>query len=167
MSDWLSGPDLARMLSISVRTVSRLARAGVLPREGRRYDPYKAVPAFLAYVKRGAESSTDIVQARLRLIEAQRYEIERRTRAAERRLLDADEVGAALERAGAIMGAGLDGLGGRLAGELAPISEPAVIRKVLFDEGRRIRNAVADELEAFAGDLARGESGAGAAGEDG
>ena len=164
MSEWLlSAADLARLLDISTRTVTRLHKAGVLPRTERKFDAFEVVPKFIAYVRRGSEGSTTLAEAKLKLVEAQRREIERRNRQAEGRLLDADLVASTVEKAMALVGSQIDGMSGRLANELAAINEPAVIRKVLFDEGRRVRNAGAAELEL----LAAGRTGAaGAAGKD-
>jgi len=45
---------------------------------------------------------------------------------------------------------GLESLPGRLATVLAGESEPAVVRKVLLDEVRRVRQSVADTFERMA-----------------
>lgn len=51
-----------------------------------------------------------------------------------------------IDRAFGLVATQLDGLAGRLAAELAAVSDAAVIRQVLFDETRRIRAAAAAEL---------------------
>ena len=162
----LTGPALARLLGITGRTVLRLHGIGVLPRVGKRYDPAACVQAYLTYIKNNSEASGDLAAAKLKLTDAQRKAIELKTAATERRVVQVADVEVVLERVGVLIGTQLDGLGGRVAGQLAAESDPAAIRKVLFDECRRIRNAAAGELEALAGADPHGAGDAGAAGED-
>jgi hypothetical protein len=85
----------------------------------------------------------------------------------ERRLIKRDEVEEIMTSAMVIASTQMDGLGGRLAQQLAGESDPAVIRQTILDESRRIRATIAEELERlgdFAGD---GGGDAAAAGEDG
>lgn len=166
----VSSSDLARLLTCTDRTVRRLAKEGLLPRmtNGRnaKFDAVVCVPAYIRYVRNGESGSTTIAQARLKLAEAQRREIELRTRRAERQLLPLDEVASAFEAAMVTVGTQLDGLAGRMAGELATLTDPATIRLRLFDECRRIRNAAATQLEAMAGDPPRNEGAESATAED-
>jgi len=162
----LSGPELGRLLGITGRTVLRLHANGVLPREGKRYDAFACVPAYITYVKHNSEASGDLAAAKLRLTDAQRQAIERKNAVAERRVIHVADVEQTLERVGVLIGGQLDGLGGRLAGDLATMSDPALIRRTIFDECRRIRNAMAGELEALAGAKANGKDAAGATVEE-
>ncbi len=161
---------LARLLGVSDSHVRRLARTGVLPRAGAseraKFDIRVAVPAFLRYVRSGGDGSADLAEARLRLTEAQRRDLELRTRQRQRQTVDLDEVGTTFDAAMVAIGSQLDGLGGRLAGELAALNDPAVIRKRLFDETRRIRNAAADRLETLASAEAGREPATGTDAED-
>ncbi len=117
----LSSADLARLLNVTDRHVRRLATQGVLPRVGRKFDPFACVPAFLLYLERGGDGSADLAEARLKLVEAQRREIESRTRRAEKRVLPADEVAGCFESAMTLVGSQLDALGRRFAAELAAL----------------------------------------------
>lgn len=158
----LSGVDLARLLGITDRQVRRLAARGVLPRAGRKFDAFECGPRFTKYMRSGVGSSVDLSEARLKLTDAQRHDLELRTRSRERQLLDRDEVAACFDAAMVTIGSQLDGLAGRLCGELATVTEPAVIRARLFEETRRIRNAAADQLEALARGTAGSDDAAGA-----
>lgn len=160
----LPSSELARLLVTSDRNVRRLASQGVLKRVGGPrggFDVRQAVPAYIRYLHGKGESSADLTEARLKLTEAQRRDLEVRTRQRERGLVPADEVGAVFDSAMVIVGSQLDGLAGRMCSELATLSDPAVIRQRLFDETRRIRNAAADELETLAADPAGRDSTAG------
>lgn len=85
----------------------------------------------------------------------------------ERRLIRKDEVQEIITSAMVIMATRLDGLGSRLAQQLAGESDPAMIRQTILDETRVIRAAAAQELERL-GDIAGdGEGDAAAAEADG
>jgi hypothetical protein len=73
-------------------------------------------------------------------------------------LVALDAVEQVLNEVAVLYGSSLDALPGRLAQELAGISDPAILKAKLFDECRHIRNLTAGHLERFAkaktGDLA-------------
>lgn len=153
----VSTAQLAHLLALTDRQVRNLAAAGVLRRAGvgrKQFDAFDCVPRYLRHSRQGGGSSADIAEARLRLIEAQRREIEQRTRRADKQLIEIDLVASGFAAAMVTVGSQLDGLAGRMAGELAGINDPAVMKARLFDECRRIRNAAADQLEALASDQA-------------
>ncbi|MEP7247979.1 MAG: hypothetical protein ABI885_30420, partial [Gammaproteobacteria bacterium] len=105
---------------------------------------------FIAHLRQQGETSADLTEARLRLTEAQRRDIELRTRQREGLVLERDAVASAFDGVMVVLGAELDGLAGRMCSELASLNEPAAVRARLFDECRRIRNHAADAIEAFA-----------------
>jgi hypothetical protein len=162
----LSAPELGRLLGVTGRTVLRLHANGVLPREGKRFDPFRCVPAYLDYIKNDREASGDLAAAKLKLIDAQRKAVEHKNAIAERRVIQIADVEVVLERVGVLIGSQLDGLAGRVAGQVASEADPAICRRIIFDECRRIRNAAAGELEALAGCAPHGEGAVGAADED-
>lgn len=162
----LTAPELGRLLNVTGRTVLRLHANGVLPREGKRFDPFLCVPRYLDYIKHDREASGDLAAAKLKLTDAQRRAVEHKNALAEKRVVEVAAVEFLLEKVGVLIGSQLDGLAGRVAGQVAAESDPATIRKVLFDESRRIRNAAARELEALAGARPHGEGAAGAAESD-
>lgn len=82
------------------------------------------------------------------------------------KVLQLEEVEASIERVMVMVAGQLDGLGGRMAARLAAESDQAVIRRMLFDECRRIRAAMAAELEAAADTEEGGEGDTSAADED-
>ena len=167
MSDFrLTAPELGRLLNVTGRTVLRLHANGVLPREGKRFDPFACVPRYLDYIKHDREASGDLAAAKLKLTDAQRKAVEHKNAIAEKRVVPRADVGVVAERVGVLFGSQLDGLPGRVAGQVAGESDPAAIRRILFDECRRIRNATALELEAMAGVAPHGRDDPGAAGED-
>jgi len=166
----LNSADLGRLLGIDGRHVRRLSAQGVLPRAGTgrhaMFDAFLCVPLFIAYVRQGGEKVVGIAQSRQALVEVQRRALELKTRRAEREVIPIEEAAQGFEAAMVALGAQLDGLGGRLAGELVGATDVAVIRQRIFDECRRLRNTVAGALEALAGNPARSEGTARASPKD-
>jgi len=109
------------------------------------------------------EAAGSLSEARRKLVEAQRRDLENRMRRREGETVDRDDVQRAFLSAMTSIGGQLDGLAGRVSAEIAGLVEPAQVREVLFRECRRIRNTAAAELEAIAGAAGRVESAQGAA----
>ena len=156
----VSAVVLGKMLRISDRHIRRLSRDGVLPRVGSGprdgFDAVACVPKYLAHME--AEGAGSLTEARMKLVEVQRRDLEHRMARREGESIDRAEVQRAFLAAMTSIGGQLDGIAGRLCGELAAMSEPALIREVLFRECRRIRNAAAAELETLANPSSGGES---------
>src|SRR5262245_37279074 len=87
----VNGPQLRALLGVSARQFYRLTASRVIPKHGRKFDLRQAVPAYTRYLREGRESSGNIAEATLRLREAQRREIEARTRRAEREVVAVDD----------------------------------------------------------------------------
>jgi len=110
-------------------------------------------------IGKGHEPGSEVIvlkteEGRLKKFQADKAEVD--AQIARKTVLLIDDVKDTLNEIAATYGSQLDALGGRLANELAAIEEPAEIRQKLFAEGRRIREATADALEALvaeAGDI--------------
>lgn len=142
---------LGKMLRISERHIRRLSREGVLPRAGSSpragFDAAVCVPKYLAHLE--GEAAGSLSEARRKLVEAQRRDLENRMRRREGETIDRSDVERAFLSAMTGIGGQLDGLAGRVCGEVAGLGDPASVREVLFRECRRIRNAASAELEAL------------------
>lgn len=154
------------VLGISDGWFHKLKRAGVLqPIDGKTtYDLPDCVRSYLKFHQDGA--GTDMASEKLKLVIAQRKQIEQRTASEERELVPVQEAQSAFNAVMTMLAAQLDGLAGRMAGELAGIDDPAAVREALFTESRRIRNAAAKQLESFATDPDRSQPAEAAAAED-
>jgi hypothetical protein len=153
----VSAPLAAGVLDISRRQFDRLLASKVLARaagESRRFDLFEIVRAYVRYVQDGKEATSEVAQARLKYVNAQRRSVEQRTRERGGELVERGDVARVFDAVMVQVGAALEGLPGRMAGELAAINEPAVVREKLSDEVRRIRATAAEELAALA---SRGE----------
>jgi hypothetical protein len=67
-----------------------------------------------------------------------------------RQLVEIEDVERVFNNTLVLVAAQLEGLPGRACGEVAALTDPALVRKVLQHEARRIRSAAADQLAAFA-----------------
>lgn len=158
---------LLHLLGLSESNFHKLKAAGVFtPSERNSYHLPTALAAWLKYHLDGAAPG-DLTEAKRLLAIAQRQRIEQDIRARQRELVETEQVQAAFNHVLVMIAAQLDGLPGRLAGELAGIDDPAEIREVLFTETRRIRDAAAHRLESFATDQAGSEPAETATPEDG
>ena len=140
------------LLGVSMSHFHALTKAGVFqPIERGIYNLPDCIKRWVRYHADG-QSGSDMAEEKRLLIIAQRKQIEQRTRVESRELIPLDEVQQTFNAAMVLIGAQLDGLAGRLAGELAGLSDPAEVRSVLFHEVRRVRDAAADKLESWAAD---------------
>lgn len=156
--------EFSEIIGASPRHVTNLIREGMpVDGTGKKGSPLKIdtakalawwrdreVEKQLGKVAREAgdpETRKD-ADRRLAAARADRAEVEAaRARAEVIPMADAQFV---MNEAMAVIASQLDGLGGRLASELAAISEPAAIRQKLLAETRRIRAAAADRLAKLA-----------------
>lgn len=144
------------VLGISDGWFHKLRRADVLhplTDKGTTYDLPECVRAYLRFHQDG--QGTDMATEKLKLVVAQRKQIEQRTASEERELVPVQEAQAAFSAVMSMLAAQLDGLAGRMAGELAGLDDPAAVREALFIETRRIRHGAAQQLENFASDPER------------
>ena len=148
----LSRHKLAALIGITTTQLHRLVTAGIIPKAARGvFDAEAALRAAFAYYRTTAKvTSTNYAEERIRLVQAQRKDIEDRTAQRSRNLISYEEHAATVFTVCSIYNSQLDGMGGRLANELAAESNPAVVRKRIFDETQRIRVAAAKEIEASA-----------------
>jgi phage terminase Nu1 subunit (DNA packaging protein) len=161
----VNGAKLAAIAGLGVRQFNRLVRAGHIPKAKRGlYDTEAALAAIVTYYRQGKEGSSHIAAEKLRLTISQRLEIEQRTQTRARELIPVTQVRAAFDTAMTLIGSQLDGLAGRIANDVAATSDPAICKKVIFDETRRIRTAAAAELETLSRPSGGGESAPAAAG---
>lgn len=93
-----------------------------------------------AGTKDGEELLTAIAKRRKAVVEADK---------AEESVIDLEDAGQFLYAISTLFGNELNGLGARLAPEVAPIDEPAMCKNRIDTECRRVRAATADRLREF------------------
>jgi len=137
-------------LGISQAHFHKLKSAGVFHSVATgKYDLKAAIKAWAQYHADG-RSGSDMVEEKKALVIAQRKQIELNMRERQRELIPAADAQQIFNEVMVLVGSQLDGLPGRVAGEVAGLDDPAAVRALLFDETRRIRHAAAVKLEEFA-----------------
>ncbi|MBF0444626.1 MAG: hypothetical protein HQL68_03490 [Magnetococcales bacterium] len=145
----ISMATLSSLLGISQRHGARLLKAGVFTAvKLGRYDLAASVQSFVKYRSEGSETG-DIASERKRLVRAQAEHEELKVQQRKGELSPVADVESVFAESIVIISSQLDGLAGRLAGELAGTNSPAEVRQKLLEETRRIRRAAADKLEQF------------------
>jgi phage terminase Nu1 subunit (DNA packaging protein) len=167
--------EFARIVGYSPRQISKWINQG-LPVEGagRKGSPLRiSTPKAIAWlidreVKRQAGLSPDekrktkeAEDLRFRAARADHAELDLAIRRGQ--VTPSDDTADVLNEVAVIYSSQLDGLGGRLASELAANTSPEGIYQILFTEGRRIRSATAERLREFARGLSGRVSGSGGA----
>lgn len=153
---------LAEIHGVSQVTISNWMRKGlpVLAKDSQGRAALYDVPATISWriaqeVSRLTSNPTsgevldkNAEEARLRKFQADKAEVE--ALKARQEAILVEDVKPILFEIAAIYAARLDALGGRLANELAATTEAAEVRKLLFEETRRVRAETADALADFA-----------------
>lgn len=143
--------EAAKCIGIAAETFSRLRADGIfIPNEdGRTFRIASVVKSWLNY-KLGTATPGSLAEEKCKLIIEQRKRLEIDNRARVDELVEREDVSQALTEVMAIVATQLDGLPGRGAHELANISDPAETYAWIAAETKRMRNAAADEIEAYA-----------------
>lgn len=147
-----SASQFAELLGVVPASVSQWLDAGMpasrTARQGSRVeiDVTKALPWVLS--RREPPGSQ-----RERLAKEQADKVALENGVKRRELIHVAQVSDVLSTLAADLAARHDALSGRVANELAGISEPAVIRERLLDEARGVRAAVADAVAKLAESL--------------
>lgn len=150
--------ELAHILGVTPNRVTQLKADGIPFNDGRgRYPLAEAVQWVIQYWKTKSHQagSENLSAHRKRLLEAQakKAEIDNDLRLKE--LIPAEIIGSTINQVAVIVASQLDALAPRLSNELTNQSDSAYIKKVINDETRQIRNAVANLFD----DLADFENG--------
>ena len=146
--------EVLAVLGISDGMLAHLFKEGVFPNEAKtgvrnRYDLPMLVQAFVKYHAEG-QSRSDMAEEKRLLVIAQRKRLELEEKERTGGLVPRDDAQKAFNETMVLVATQLDGLPGRVAGELAGITEPAEVRALLLDETRRIRDAAAAKLRDWA-----------------
>jgi phage terminase Nu1 subunit (DNA packaging protein) len=166
--------ELAQLLEFSQQRVSDMVAQGMPATPGKRgkarlINVRQAVDWLIARAVEKVQTpdgGETMDQAELRKARSDADMAALKTAQMANQVLTLEEVEQTVERVMVMCASQLDGLGGRVAARLAAETDSAVIRQVLFDECRRIRAAMAAELQASADTEAGSESDPATADED-
>ena len=139
----LSRQEFAELLKVSPATITNWMDAGMpAVRTGRQKQAVRiTLAAALPWVVSHRETKGG-ERERLARVQADKVELENARKRGE--LIYADQVAEVLSTLAADVAAGMDAISGRLANELAGITDPAVIRGRIREEHRAVRGAFAD-----------------------
>lgn len=144
--------DLAKLFDVTPQRITQLKGEGLPVGEGRgRFPLAGAVQWWVNYWKtKNSPTSNSLDTHRRRLLKAQakKAEIDNEIRLKE--LIPAELIASTLNQVGVIVASQLDAIAPRLANELTNQDDPAYVTKVINDETRQIRNAVADLFDDLA-----------------
>lgn len=153
---------MAALFDLTERRIQQLASDGIIPKATRgNYELIGSVQGYIRFLRNAVEkqgsgsSNEDLKTKRGTYLDIRSKSEELDYLKKSGQLLDKDDVQAVLNEAMSIIGTGLDGLGGRLAGDLSGDTDPASIRLKILSETRRIRAQAADRLASL-GAIANG-----------
>ena len=158
--------DMAGILEVTPKIVSAWVEDGLpVLGEGGRGKPRtvntRAVVDWLIARERAKLATPDggetLDAAKLRKARADADTAELEVRKATGELVPLADMEQLVARVMVLCATQLDALGGRLASALAGETDPAVVRQILFDETKRIRDAMSTEFENRAPVENRGE----------
>ena len=148
---------IAELINLTPRRIQQLAKDGVIPKPKRGlYDAGLTIRAYVEFLQKATEgrapdaTSAAVKVQKSRLLEAQARRAELETAKAEGKMLDVNDVQQVFNEMATVVASGLEALPGRVAGELATITDPAVIRQRLLREARQIRSSLADKFQSLA-----------------
>jgi len=138
----------AGVLRLPSSTFRRYVCTGILPKPSRHgvHDLVDLIGAWIDYVAADRSKDPDIAQAKLRYwrARASREELELEARAGE--LIPVAVAHQIIVDALSIVRTQTDAIAGRLAMEVAAMTDPAIVRRTLLDEHRRIHRQASEQL---------------------
>lgn len=147
---------LARLLSLDKSRIGQLVAKG-MPKQGRgKFDDAECIRWYVEFKMKSVEApseSSDVNEARKRLYDAQVVKTELETAKVRRETIPADEHMIDMNQLAVLFSSGLDAIGGRLASQLAGMTDPAVIAEHLTTETNAIRESVADAIATYSGTI--------------
>jgi len=144
--------QLTEILDLSKQRIGQLVDEGMPKFSRGRYDAAACVQWYASRLKRrAAGDDSDLAQERLKLYRSQRIRTDLENSRTRKQLIEAPAVRQALVELQAIFASELVALDYEtLALELASMKEAGQVLARLTDEGRAIREAVADKIESLA-----------------
>lgn len=148
---------MAKVFGVADRTIQRMVKEGMPQAARGAYDIRACVQWQLAELERNDAASGGMTP-RDELAIAQRRKVELETEQLRLTLVPREMAERAMNEIAAIIASQLDGLGPRLAGELADSDDPAWIQARLFTETRTLRASIAQAIKNFGATVKTGEA---------
>lgn len=154
----LNQKQLAIVLGVSGSSIREFVHDGMPPPKGRNYDATACVKWRIDYLvsraANGPKAKGSAPLARQGLIESQKARLDLEIAKLREEVMDRQLHTRIIQEIASMLASRLDGLGPRLAGELAGSDDPAFIQQRLFDEHRSIRATLAADVRKLSKELA-------------
>ena len=153
MSTIVNREQLTEVLGLSKSRITQLVREGMPKIALGKFDGARCCRWYIDFKTRPAKDSTDVLEARQRLYDAQLVKTKLETGRQRDELIPADEVLRDMHQLQAIVDAELEPLPATLAQELARLTDPAAVQNCIMSGANRARTRIADALEDHASEL--------------
>jgi len=157
---------MARLCRMSRTHFRELIKSGIITRKGDRFDAFTVLDEYISHLKGRNADVGEVINISKELELERHRKLKLENDKTDGYLIPVDDVTAMTDVMTASFTQGLESLPGRLANVLAGENEPAVIRKVLQDETRRIRQTVSVSFEIMANTQTLVMDGEASTGED-
>jgi phage terminase Nu1 subunit (DNA packaging protein) len=144
--------QLATLLGLNRSRIHPLVAKGMPKLDRGKFDAPACIQWYVVFKVKGHEKpeSTDVNMARKRLYDAQVVKTNLDIANTKRQSIPSDEHMIDMNQLAVMFSSGLDALGGRLAAQLAGMTDPAVIAEHLTLETNAIRESVAGAIAMYA-----------------
>lgn len=140
--------EIALFFGVSDRQVRNYVKEGMPQLARGKFDSIACVRWKLGQISDERENEAGLTP-RDELAIAQKERVELEIAQLRGTLIQRDLVSRAMNQVAALVASQLDGIGPRLAGELADMDDPAAVQSALFREARAVRSAIAQALRDF------------------
>lgn len=139
---YVSLKALAKLLDLTPKRINNLVGEGKLKPEGHnKYNLHESVKKYIEFLKfQKKPNSSDLDAAKLE-------KLKRENLVAAEKLIDIDVAKQSFMGIASIITEQLESLAPRVAAELAPINDIALLQDRLYEECRRIRETIQREVE--------------------
>jgi len=139
--------DIAEILNVSDRWIQKLSKEGVIPKPVKgEYELGATVKAYVGFLQ-GKVSGDEVAQVRKAVEDEKLRKIRLENDAREGNVIYVDEARHIINEMAASVKLFTNSIPGRMANELAIVSEPAIIKKMLLNEIRSAQESISVQLE--------------------
>jgi phage terminase Nu1 subunit (DNA packaging protein) len=152
MSTEVTANELGKYLGITGRRVGQLVKDGLPYKEigkRKRYDLEAAIPWYISFI-RTSKADQGYDKERTRLVKAQADKTELETQIRRGEVLELELVEQGMMGVAAEYSAQMDAIPGRIANDVAALSDVAKIQTLIHDQIRGVTDVVTDRLAAIA-----------------
>lgn len=144
---------IAECLGVTDGRINQMTKAGMPQAARGKYSVPDCVRWYIDMRLKSGTGSSNVNEARKKLYDEQIEKTKLETAKLRGSVIDTDDYHVDLNQMGVLFSSGLDAISGRLAAELAGMSDPAEIAERLLHETNEIRSSVANAIVAYTGTI--------------